>query len=80
MTTMKSLAITVLLVGGTSLAMAQNAPPPTGGQPPAATPAPQATAPSPYVQSSAPPPPVHQELTWRIVALPTPASTCRHDT
>jgi hypothetical protein len=34
MTTVKSLAIIALLVGGTSLAIAQNGPP-TGGQPPA---------------------------------------------
>jgi hypothetical protein len=49
MTTVKSLAIIALLVGGTSLALAQNGPS-TGGQPPvaggaagnAATPGPQA--------------------------------------
>jgi hypothetical protein len=40
MTTMKSLAIIALLVGGTSLAVAQNGPP-TGGQ----TPPPAAAAP-----------------------------------
>jgi hypothetical protein len=40
MTTMKSLAILALLVGGTSLAIAQNGPP-TGGQ----TPPPAAAAP-----------------------------------
>ena len=34
MTTVKSLALIALLVGGTSLAIAQNGPP-TGGQPPA---------------------------------------------
>jgi len=72
MTTMKTLAIVALLLGGTSLAMAQSGPP-TGGQPPAgqapaATPSPpppgviphdaprpQATAPSPNMQSAAPP-------------------------
>jgi hypothetical protein len=65
--TMKTLAIVALLLGGTSLAIAQNGPP-TGGQPPAATPSPpppgmiphdaprpQSTAPSPYMQSAAPP-------------------------
>jgi hypothetical protein len=64
--TMKTLAIVALLLGGTSLAMAQNGPP-TGGQLPAATPSPpppgviphdaprpQATAPSPNMQSAAP--------------------------
>jgi hypothetical protein len=40
MTTVKSLAIIALLVGGTSLAIAQNGPP-TGGQ----TPPPAAAAP-----------------------------------
>ncbi len=70
MTTVKGLAIVALLLGGTSLAMAQNGPA-TGGQPPTAAPAapappgpgviphdaprPQATAPSPYMQSAAPP-------------------------
>jgi hypothetical protein len=44
MTTLKSLAIVALLVGGASLAMAQNGPP-IGEQPPAATPAPQSSAP-----------------------------------
>src|SRR5215469_2441772 len=66
MTTMKTLAIVALLLGGTSLAIAQTGPP-TGGQPPAATPSPpppgviphdaprpQATAPSPNLQSAAP--------------------------
>jgi hypothetical protein len=69
MSIMKSLAIVALLLGGTSLAMAQNGPA-TGGQPPAATPAPtgppppgviphgaprpQSTAPSPNLQSAAP--------------------------
>jgi|SRR5215472_13828765 len=48
MTTVKSLAIIALLVGGTSLAMGQNAPP-AGGQPPAG-------GPNPYMQSAAPPP------------------------
>ena len=67
MTIMKNLVIVALLLGGTSLAMAQNDPV-TGGQPPAVTPSPpppgviphdaprpQATAPSPYMQSAAPP-------------------------
>jgi hypothetical protein len=68
MTTVKGLAIVALLLGGTSLAMAQNGPA-TGGQPPAPAtsgppppgviphdaPRPQATAPSPYMQSAAPP-------------------------
>ena len=49
MTTMKRLAVIALLAGGTSLAMAQNGPP-SGGQPPV-----QSTAPSPYLQSAAPP-------------------------
>jgi hypothetical protein len=49
MTTVKSLAIVALLVGGASLAMAQNGPP-TGGQPSA-----PAAAPSPNLQSAAPP-------------------------
>jgi hypothetical protein len=63
MNTVKSLAIVALLLGGTSLAMAQNGPA-TGGQPPAATPAPpgpgviphdvQSTAPSPNLQAAAP--------------------------
>jgi hypothetical protein len=35
MTTVKSLALIALLVGGTSLAIAQNGPPTGGGQPPA---------------------------------------------
>jgi hypothetical protein len=48
MTTMKSLAVVALLVGGTSLAMAQNGPP-AGGQPPAG-------GPNPNMQSAAPPP------------------------
>ena len=66
MSTMKSLAIVALLLGGTSLAMAQNGPA-TGGQPPAAAPAApappgpgviphdvQSTAPSPNLQAAAP--------------------------
>jgi hypothetical protein len=71
MTTVKCLAVVALLVGGTSLAMAQNGPA-TGGQPPTAAPAapappppgviphdaprPQATAPSPNLQAAAPAP------------------------
>jgi hypothetical protein len=71
MTTVKCLAVVALLVGGTSLAMAQNGPA-TGGQPPTAAPAapappgpgviphdaprPQATAPGPNLQSAAPAP------------------------
>jgi hypothetical protein len=72
MTTMKGVAIIALLVGGTTLAMAQSGPP-TGGQPPVAggaagNPAnpgppgpgvipgtPRSSAPSPYLQSAAPP-------------------------
>ncbi len=60
MTTVKGLAIVALLLGGTSLAMAQNGPA-TGGQPPAATPAPPGPgviphdAPRTNVQSAAPP-------------------------
>jgi hypothetical protein len=62
MTTVKSLALIALLVGGTSLAMAQNGPP-TGGQTPppaaAAPPGPgiiphDAAAPSSNLQSAAP--------------------------
>ena len=63
MNTVKNLAIVALLLSGTSLAIAQNGPP-TGGQPPAATPAPpgpgviphdvQSTAPSTNLQSAAP--------------------------
>ena len=48
MSTTKSLAIIALLVAGTSLAMAQNSPPPSG-QPPAG-------GPNPSMQSAAPPP------------------------
>jgi hypothetical protein len=48
MTTVKSLAIIALLLGGTSLAMAQNGPP-AGGPPPPG-------APNPNMQSAAPPP------------------------
>jgi hypothetical protein len=69
MTILKTLMIaSALLVGGTSLAMAQNAPA-TGGQAPAATPSPpppgviphdapgpQSTAPNPNRQSAAPAP------------------------
>ncbi len=70
MTTVKGLAIVALLLGGTSLAIAQNGPA-SGGQPPTAAPAapgppgpgviphdapaPQAAASSPYMQSAAPP-------------------------
>jgi hypothetical protein len=69
MTIVKGLALVALLVGGSSLAMAQNGPA-TGGQPPAPpaasgppppgviphdAPRPQATAPSPYMQSAVPP-------------------------
>jgi hypothetical protein len=69
MNAVKSLTIVALLLGGTSLAMAQNGPA-TGGQPPAPpatsgppppgviphdAPRPQATAPSPYMQSAASP-------------------------
>jgi hypothetical protein len=53
MTTMKTLAIVALLLGGTSLVMAQGAPPPPGVIPHDA-PRPQATAPSPNLQSAAP--------------------------
>src|SRR6266568_9615748 len=66
MNTVKSLAIVALLLGGTSLAMAQNGPA-TGGQPPTATPAPpgpgviphdaprpQSTAPNPNLRAAAP--------------------------
>ncbi len=62
MTTVKSLAIIALLVGGTSLAIAQNGPP-TGGQtpPPAASGPPgpgvipnNAAAPSSNLQAAAP--------------------------
>jgi hypothetical protein len=49
MTTVKVLAIAALLVGGTSLALAQAGPPSPGIQP-----APQTTAPSPNLQSAAP--------------------------
>src|SRR5207248_11022292 len=66
MTIVKSLAVVALLVGASSLAMAQNGPA-TGGQPPTAAPAapappgpgviphdaPQSTAPSPNLQSAA---------------------------
>jgi hypothetical protein len=68
MTAIKSLAIIALLVGGTSLAMAQNGPA-TGGQPPVAggaaggppgpgvmPGAPAQSAKSPYLQSAAPAP------------------------
>jgi hypothetical protein len=64
MTTVKSLAIVALLVGGASLAMAQNGPP-TGGQPPAPAasgpagpgviPGDRSAAPSPNLQSAAQP-------------------------
>jgi len=67
MNTVKSIAIIALLLSGTSLAMAQNGPP-TGGQPPAPAaappgpgviphdaPRPQATGPSPNLQSAVPP-------------------------
>jgi hypothetical protein len=64
MTMLKTVTLAAALIaGGTSLAMAQNGPP-TGGQPPVATPAPpgpgviphdvQSTAPSPNLQSAAP--------------------------
>jgi hypothetical protein len=68
MTPVKCLAVVALLVGGTSLAMAQNGPA-TGGQPPAATPgpppsgviphdapAPQSAAPAPNLRAAAPAP------------------------
>jgi hypothetical protein len=68
MNIVKSLAIVALLLGGTSLAMAQNGPA-TGGQPPTATPAPpgpgviphdaprpQSTAPNPNLRAAAPAP------------------------
>jgi hypothetical protein len=71
MNAVKSLALVALLLGGTSLALAQNGPP-TGGQPPTAAPASpgppppgliphdaprtQATAPGPNLQSAAPGP------------------------
>jgi hypothetical protein len=48
MPTVKSLAIVALLVGGTSLAMAQNGPP-AGSQPPPG-------GPNPYMQPEVPPP------------------------
>jgi len=52
MTALKSLTILgALIVGGTSLAIAQNGPA-TGGQPPAGV---RAGAPGPYLQSAAPP-------------------------
>jgi hypothetical protein len=52
MTALKSLTIfAALIVGGTSLAIAQNGPA-TGGQPPAGV---SAGAPGPYLQSAAPP-------------------------
>jgi hypothetical protein len=51
MTALKSLTIfAALIVGGTSLAIAQNGPT-TGGQPPAGV----RGAPGPYLQSAAPP-------------------------
>jgi hypothetical protein len=55
MNTVKSLAIVALLLGGTSLVMAQGGPPPPGVIPHDA-PRPQATAPSPNLQSAAPAP------------------------
>ena len=52
MTALKSLTIlAALMIGGTSLAIAQNGPA-TGGQPPAGV---RAGAPGPYLQSAAPP-------------------------
>jgi hypothetical protein len=52
MPTLKCLTIcAALIVGGTSLAIAQNGPA-TGGQPPAGV---RAGAPGPYLQSAAPP-------------------------
>jgi hypothetical protein len=54
MTTVKSLAIVALLVGGTSLAMAQSGPP-TGGQPPVAGGAAgNPAAPGPNLQAATP--------------------------
>jgi hypothetical protein len=50
MTTVKSLAIVALLVGGTSLAIAQNGPP-TGGYPPAGSAAGNPAAPGPNLQA-----------------------------
>ena len=60
MTTMKTLAIVALFLGGTSLAMAQGQPPATTPSPPPPgviphdAPRPQSTAPSPNLQSAAP--------------------------
>jgi hypothetical protein len=91
MNTVKSLALVALLLGGTSLALAQNGPP-TGGQPPTAAPASpgppppgvilhdaprtQATAPGPNLQSAAPGPGPSAETR---IARPG-GCTCRYGT
>jgi hypothetical protein len=97
MTTVKSLAIVALLVGGTSLAIAQSGLP-TGGEPPVGGgaagnpvntgppppgviphdvrgPGLQSTAPSPYLQSAAPP--TGAATTTRLAHQPT-SRTHRH--
>jgi hypothetical protein len=70
MNTVKGLAIVALLLGGTSLAMAQNGPP-TGGQPPAAAGAPPGPGVIPHDVTATPnrqsaPPPTRAAAGTRI--------------